>query len=241
MKSNDFFDKNVEMYSSSVLTDYQISFIEFIKKKAKHNQKLIDIGGGSGNFSNAIIKNCSKIDVTILDPSTKLLEHANPNVKKIVGSLPNFNSDIKYDYIHMSSVLHHLIGDSNEKSKNLALESLKTINQLLNDNGFFFLQDLFFESYIYSTISRSIIFQICQFKKNIINIPLKDFIDDLEVFFYTREELTSMLGDAGFHIVKNKYHNYTNNLGKDQDRSLKRKLILLKNWGTVAFLAKKMI
>ncbi|EKQ54509.1 MAG: methylase involved in ubiquinone/menaquinone biosynthesis [Methanobacterium sp. Maddingley MBC34] len=239
MGIDDYFDKNVEIYSSSILTNYQTAFIKFIKKNYNNNQKLIDIGGGSGHFAYSVLENCPDIHVAVIDPSLKLLEKVDPRIEKKFGQLPQIDLGDKFDYIHMSSVLHHIVGPSINKSQDLALESLENINELLNPNGFFFLQDLFYEGYVIPSIPRSIIFYICAFNKKGFKLPLKDFVEDLEVCFYTRKELTSMLKRSGFKIIKKWENDYTNTLSKEKNRSYKRKMILLKKWGNVAYLVKK--
>lgn len=237
-----FFNENAELYSSSVLCQSQRDFVNFIIKNSSKNQTLLDIGGGSGHLARTVLNSRPDIKITVLDPSEKMLEQIKePEIKKIVGSLPsNLNTSSKFDFIHMSSVLHHVVGNSIKKSKKLSRESLFNIKKILSDNGYFFLKELYFEGYIYPGASRSLIFHVSQISnKTGISVPFKDIVNNLEVCFYTRNELISLFDKCGYEIVKTWDLDYNRTLSSKKRRSLKRKLILLKDWGEIAFLIKK--
>lgn len=236
-----FFDNNVDYYSSSHLSKFQINYINFIKNQNKFNANILDIGGGSGFFSNSVLKICPHLDVNILDPSKELLKEVNnPDITKIVGRLPeHLDLDCQFNYIHMASVIHHLTENSIKGSKKLLLESFMLIKDLLKDEGLFFLQDLYYEGYLVSTYPRSLIFYLNQLRNRFnIKIPAKEFINELEVCFYTRNEIKSILERCGFEIVYYGNDEWVNYFRGNKKIYIKKKLLLMKEWGYMAFILK---
>lgn len=234
--SETFFERNVEQYSSTDLTDWQEEYINFIKKRGENKASFLDIGGGSGLFANHLLEICPELDVTIIDPSQKMLDQVNnPHIKKLKGNLPNIHLDRTFDYIHMASVLHHITGPSVKKSKDLVFQSLCNVNELLSAEGYFFIHDLYFESYLMPELTRTILFYLTYIqKKSGIEIPLDEFKTGLEICFYTRNELMSMFRKSGFEIVKSDFLDY-------KSRKIKGKLVFLKKYGLMSFLLKKKV
>jgi len=229
-----FFDKNVNFYGkiSPARDDYY--FLDFLKTKQNQGSNLLDIGGGSGTFAKLVVNSCPNINVTVLDPSEKLLSKIDDTrIGKVNGVLPNripLNS--KFDYIHVKHVFHHITGSSIKSSKELLRKSLFTVKGYLNDDGFLLIHELFYESYLMPSLSRALIFHLLALQNKLrIKIPVQEFLIDLEVCFYTRPEFRSMLGDCGFKIVDYDEENWADNF--------KKRAIFLKDWGRMLFILKK--
>ncbi len=231
-----FFDKNVNRYGrvSPAPEDYDFYFLDFIKTKRNQILNLLDIGGGSGTFAKLIANGCPDIDVTVLDPSEKLLSKIDDTrIRKVKGELPNrIPLDSKFDYVHVKEVFHHITGSSIKSSKELLRKSLVTVKEYLNDDGFLLVHELFLESYLISSLSRALIFYLLTLQNKLrIKIPVREFLMDLEVCFYTRSEFKSILDDCGFKIVG--YHE------EDWADNLRKRVLLLKNWGRMLFVLEK--
>lgn len=127
-----FFDDN-NFYDQQI-SQFDFYFMKFIKNHQLNDSTLSDIGGGSGNFSNLITDNCPNVNVTILDPSKKLLSKIkNPKITKIVGKLPDeIPLDCNYNFIHIKEVMHHITGNTVYESNKLLKDSLICVNKLLN-------------------------------------------------------------------------------------------------------------
>ncbi len=268
-ESTDFFEKHADFYHRGV-TEFDYFFINFVNDNKKNKSSLLDIGGGSGSFSKLVIQNCPGINnVTILDPSAKLLSKIDDNlhIKKVVGSLPDevpINST--FDFIQISNVLHHITGKTGGGTKLLLKKSLSSIKDLLNEDGFLLLQENFYEGYLIPTLPRSLIFYLLSIQNKLnVKVPVDGFILGLEAYFYTRDELRSELEDCGFEIIHCKTYPYNeekkpeneetkpdNEETKPQDDSLGkknflsldsyfklRKFALIKKGGQVIFVAKK--
>ena len=74
---NNIFDTYADFYGNVKIRPYDYYFINFINKTKKLESKLVDIGGGSATFARAVNDTCMDIDVTVIDPSKKLLNEIN--------------------------------------------------------------------------------------------------------------------------------------------------------------------
>lgn len=230
MESGDFFDENQGFYGTLKPHKYDYFFIEFIAKNSK-KCNLLDVGGGGGCFTKLCQENFEDTNLCIVDPSKSLLQKQDlKNIELVVGKLPNdINIEEKYDYIHIKEVLHHVTGSSPKKSKNLVALSLNNLKENnLNKNGFIFIHELFYESHLFPTFTRTLIFYLLKIQNQLhIKIPVKEFLMGLDVCFYTRDELESLFKEHGFQIVDFHEEYWANSKAK--------KLMLLKDWGRMCF------
>lgn len=233
MGIGEFFDDNADFYNQDLL-NYDYDFMEFIKYKNNFNVNILDIGGGNGNFSKLVIQNCPNANITILDPSEKLLSKVNdPKINKVIGKLPNdIPLELKFDFIHIKEVLHHITGNTISKSRKLVKKSLNNLKSFLNDEGFLLIHELYYEGFLIPNFPNYLLFYLLKLQNMLnVKIPAKEFILDLYIYFYTRNELEIMLNECGFRIIDYKIDKFSNNMQK--------KLMLLKDWGRILIIAKK--
>jgi hypothetical protein len=230
-----FFDKYAEKYDSKEKNSTDPLIAEFINKNSLNKtSSLLDVGGGAGIFANFVTENCPLLNVTVIEPSINLANKIKlKSINKEYGYLPN-NIHLKktFDYIHIKEVIHHISGRSIDESKDLFRESLFTLQKLLNKNGYLFLREIYYEGYLIPTLPRTIIFNILHIQNKLrIKIPAKAFLLDLNVCFYTRREISLILEECGFQICE-MHEDCWNN-------SIKKKALLLNDWGRVLFVVKK--
>lgn len=233
MDSN-IFDKYADFYGDVEPHSYDYYFIDFIKKTKKQGSNLLDIGGGSGTFAQLVKDSCLDIGVHVVDPSKKLLDRINDTrIKKFHGNLPDqIFVDSDFDYVHIKEVLHHIVGSSIGETKELLRESLFTMKGFLKEDGFLLIHELFYESYLIPTLSRTLIFNLLALQNKFgIKVPAKEFLIGLGVCFYTRPEFELILNDCGFKIVD--FHE------EYWDSTFKTRLLFLQNWGRMLFIVKK--
>jgi 2-polyprenyl-3-methyl-5-hydroxy-6-metoxy-1,4-benzoquinol methylase len=233
-KTGDFFDKNVEFYGGGQARDYDLFFVTFIK--SFKGKTLLDIGGGAGAFAALVKQHLPDIEVTVVDPSQALLEKiGDKTIKKINGDLPNnlnLTEDREFDVIHVKEVLHHVVDNSVSASKKLLTESLQTIANHLADNGHLMIHEPYYESYFIPPLTRNLIFYLLRVQNSLrVRIPISGFLKDLQVCFYTRDELLEELTKNGFCILEHSELPFASNFTK--------KAGLLKKWGRVLIIAKK--
>ena len=91
----------------------------------------------------------------------------------------------------------------------------------------------FYEGYLIPKMPSYLIFYILKIQNMLkIELPLKEFISGLTVYFYTRKYLKKTLNECGFEIVDIK-HDYWSD-------TYKKNLMLLKDWGRILIIAKKL-
>jgi len=104
--------------------------------------EILDIGAGTGIFSEYILKKYPKASLTLIDISDKMLELSKlrfkdfNNIKYIAYDYSTYNFDEKYDIIISSLSIHHLLDD--EK-----LELFRKCYSILNSSGMFINADQF--------------------------------------------------------------------------------------------------
>ena len=136
-QTHSYFDKNVPEYSEN----RYIPLINFINSKNKKNASLIDVGCGTGNILKNIKHQTGINDLFGIDISDNYL-----SLTKKVVDCKTLNASIldhdmadkvgkKFDYVIVGAILHHLIGDTREESKELANKALKNTLDLLKNGG----------------------------------------------------------------------------------------------------------
>lgn len=130
-----FFYDFIEKY---ILKDYQGS-MDLTNRylSLNKNYRVIDVGGGTGFFSQAIIEKVS--EAVVVDPSYKMLKKIrNPNISVIQGD-GSFLSvkDETFDLAVLVNVLHHI-------HRNKQKEVLAEVFRTLKKNGRLFIIEVFF-------------------------------------------------------------------------------------------------
>lgn len=241
MDNAKFFNDNVDFYGAKQIYDYDNYLLDYLKRNKETNFKLLDIGGGNGLFCCLLKSQFPNSDISILDPSTHLLDLIpDKTIKTIVGELPNnlATRDI-FDYIHIKEVLHHVTSYSPGSSKELVKTSLRNIRGLLKDNGRLMIHELYYEGHIFPTCTRNIIFSALTVQNKLgIRIPQKAFIPGLSVCFYTRDELFHIIAESGYKITEVKEYPWATppNLSLEMIRN---KSMLLKSWGRIVVICRK--
>ena len=171
----DFIEKHI-------LKDYQGS-IDLIDKYLPLDKKyrVIDVGGGTGFFSQAIIKKVS--GSAVVDPSKKmLLKNNNSNISVIQGE-GGFLSvkNESFDLAILVNVLHHIHRD---EQKGILAEVLRVLKR----NGRVFIIEVFFPKSFFNKL-------FCTLE----NITVG------KTYHLSADELTSHLKDVGFTKVTMRY------------------------------------
>lgn len=233
-RETNIFDIYADFYGDVKPRPYDYFFINFIKSNKTKYACLLDVGGGQGTFACLVKNRFPEISVTVVDPSQKLLDIIKDDkIIKINGNLPyDLNVDSNFDYIHIKEVFHHIVGSTINESRELTRVSLRNIWKILNDDGFIMIHELFYDGYLFPTLPRMLIFYLLSLQNTVrFRIPVKEFLMDLKVCFYTREEFNSLLTECGFKLIN--YH------VEYWGETWKKNILFLKDWGRMLFIAKK--
>lgn len=126
----------------------QLLMLDFLMKRYESNKKLnvIEFGAGTGRFTNLILKNLPKINLTLVEPDKncckKLLDIKNKykQVKIIQSPGETFKTKSKFDLVVMATVFHHIPFEGK-------LSFLKLVKGLLKKDGYFLCGDNFIAEY----------------------------------------------------------------------------------------------
>ena len=174
-----FFYDFIERY---ILKDYQGS-MDLINRylSLNKNYRVIDVGGGTGFFSQAIIEKVS--EAVVVDPSYKMLKKIrNPNISVIQGD-GSFLSvkDETFDLALLVNVLHHI-------HKKCQEQVLTEVYRVLKKQGKVFIIEVFFPKTFFNRL-------FCLFE----NITVG------KTYQIPAEELKLHLSDIGFNNIEMTY------------------------------------
>jgi hypothetical protein len=231
-----FFNKNNYIYGNhgmGELIPLDNIKIDFLSRFKTQNKKFIDVGGGSGRFIEKIHKIHPNFELTLIDPSISLLnQNQNQEIVKRLGFLPDNLPKEKYDIININRVIHHVIGKSIKESRILAFKSINNLNYILNKDGFIVFHEVFYESFLYKNLTSSIIFYLLKIQNFLkIQLPIKEFLLGLNVYFYDRKILFKLLKSSNFEIIYSKELHWK--------KRFKFNIALLKNIGDILIIGKK--
>jgi ubiquinone/menaquinone biosynthesis C-methylase UbiE len=103
------------------------------------NFSFLDIGGGNGRFADRLLLSYPNSSATILDNSQLLLDRNQFNLRKTLINTSvetlEHHLDKKYDLICLNWVLHHLVSDSYNKTRNNITNILAKMKLLLTPRG----------------------------------------------------------------------------------------------------------
>lgn len=169
--------------------------LDFFKKHASNDDKILEVGGGSGYMLDLIttitgskfIYNCE-----IVPGAYKM--QANENINLLGGDALNlpFKSN-SFDFVLIKNLLHHLVGRTRKESKNNAKKAISEIKRVLHKDGYIIL----LEQYNNYKLFSSIIFYIttigAMFK---FRLKLLGWGKNVIVSFLTPEEIINLLIDS---------------------------------------------
>ena len=174
-----FFYDFIEKY---ILKDYQGSLDLFnIYLTLDKSCKVVDVGGGTGFFSQAIIEKVD--DAVVVDPSHKmLLKIKNPKISVIQGD-GGFLSvkNESFDLAIIINVMHHI---HNKDQKKVLTETIR----VLKKKGSVFIIEVFFPMTFFNKL-------FCRFENFTVG----------KTYHLSAETLGSYLKDVGFTDVTMTY------------------------------------
>ena len=103
---------------------------------------------------------------------------------------------MRFDLIHLDSVLHHLIGDTRADSTSLAQRMLELLAKLLTENGVVLVEEMYYVSNVIPHFTSSMIFYGLKLL-NSLHIDISKLRDEfqpgLEVNFFSQGQIEKLL------------------------------------------------
>ena len=183
--------------------------VQFLKDRSIHNKdiKILDFGCGDGSFIVSLLN--SNIDAlyygtdisdTMINMAKSKIKRPNVNLFVSDGFNMPLSENLKFDLIHLDSVIHHIIGNSVSATKKLVNTILKILFERLNIGGSLILEENYYDSYLYPSITSTLIFYGLKFFNALdfdISKIIKEYHKGLEVRFLHDKEIVELLRTHG--------------------------------------------
>lgn len=204
-------------------------------------KRFLDVGCGDGAFIKRTVSLSGDSEFIGTDVSYQMIKTAQKNLEGVKSNLivcDAFNlpirSENKFDFIHIDSVLHHLIGRTKNRSLGLVRELVRILGQKLSDQGILIIEEVYYDSHIVPSLTSTLIFYSLKLF-NLLNLDISSFVKEfqlgLEVNFMHTAQIKNILENLhGKVIIVNKV--------KWGLRPLHR-LLLLKEHGHITFTYQK--
>lgn len=207
-----YFEQHTHHYINKPSYLYS-SIAKEIRKNIDNDRKInfLDVGCGDGGFIKAMLEQGIEANYIATDLSLNMAFFASKDLKNrsvhvFVSDVfrLSLREDLKFDIIHMDSVLHHLIGSTRAQSMRLAERLLEMLVQRLNNNGILIVEEITYNSYLFPEVTSGLIFYALKLM-NRLNMNLsfiKDFRPGLEVNFFSEKHIIKKLRPYGsVHLI----------------------------------------
>jgi ubiquinone/menaquinone biosynthesis C-methylase UbiE len=153
-----------EEASVSQLFHYYAPVLNLLKERK--SLKIIDLGGGGGNFALALHKYFAGIPCEVFVLDTMSYDTWTSYADKVTfmqGSANNLEKLFKkdmFDLIFANRVFHHFVRASWRKTVRGMLDIMKQIDFVLKSDGYFCITDFFYNGLLHHTASSRIIYEL---------------------------------------------------------------------------------
>ena len=239
-QNKSYFDKYAHDHAYHRDATFYFAILNIIKEiRQEKRNKVLDLGCGDGSFIKDMIKSGIDGDFIGIDVSQTMINMArenlnNPLVKLLLGdgfNLP-LRSDLKFDLIHIDSVLHHLIAATRGRSLVLIDRLIQVLIERLEEDGILVIEEFYYNSYTLQHMTSSIIFyglKLINFLHIDVSKVFNEVKPELEVNFLSDREIEELLqrNELAFRSIRRI---------KNKVPRLYR-LFLLKDTGYISFIA----
>jgi SAM-dependent methyltransferase len=161
--SHDYANRHTHFYP--LLANYLIQVLPSLTTQRNDTLRLLDVGCGDGGFIKTMVNSKVKADYFATDISLDMIKLTKANltdadIQLIVSDAFNIPliDELKFDLIHLDSVLHHIVEDTRTKSTERVRKLIEILVSKLTDNGILIVEEWTFLSYIVPKLSSFIIF-----------------------------------------------------------------------------------
>lgn len=203
-----YFDMHAHNHTYHKDPGFYIPIINHIRKIGSDEKiRILDLGCGDGSFIKGMIGADIRADFIGTDVSHVMVNMAKKNLydhKTKLFVADGFNlplrAGIKFNLIHLDSVLHHLIGKTRSESMHLVNRMIDLLTHLLSENGILVVEEMYYVSYLIPGITSSIIFYGLKLL-NLLHLDVSKIMSTfqlgLEVNFLHDKEIEALLKTYG--------------------------------------------
>lgn len=149
---------------------YKLYSEMIIEMKKRNKLRLLDIGGGGGEFARYIKKQLKvnnkylKLEIVVIDTvKYDMWDVADEDIEYVLCDAVDINKKLEhdsFDYIFCNMFVHHLIGNDYKNSFKIRKNVFEAIRNVLKKDGKLLITDNFNNGIILDSISCRIIFAL---------------------------------------------------------------------------------
>lgn len=195
--------KDVYAQQRGVFDKRDKKIIKIFKNANKKNAKILEIGGGSGYFLEAVINEMKSVAAYNCELAYDVYKNqVIPDIDLIGGNALNlpFKNDV-FEFVMAKNVLHHLVGKTRKISKRLVIKSISEFVRIVKSGGYVTLFEEFHQSNFIAGMMFyiSLVFSMFNFRFDALGIRPKVIVS-----FLTPKEIRGLFDKYNFgenHIV----------------------------------------
>lgn len=198
---------------------------------------MLDVGGGNGAFSDAVLTRFPAWTSTVVDVSDHLLQRNAPNprkrlVKASVFDLERTFPDERFDLVAVNWLLHHLVGRTWRQSLGNIDRALRACTALLAPDGLLCVGENRYEGPFGSNLSAWLIFRLTKVRTPLVArfVARHANTAGVGVCFQAERGWERLFARAGLVERYPRFHNHPFDI-----RGLKRAALFLRTAGKVHF------
>lgn len=207
----DFFNQETGQFKKGLKpgTDPKI---EYLSKKTRDGDRVLDVGCGSGAFLEYVLEKTPASKGYGIDISSGMLpDNAGKKSGYILGDAQSIPfKESSFDTVHLDTVLHHVVGRTRAEYKRQVIAVLGEIRRVLKPGGDLvltervqrgrFLRDVHLSLAIFYTLKYASFLAKPFYRRARIQQP--------PISFYSENEIFQMLLESGFSIVDSDHISY---------------------------------
>jgi ubiquinone/menaquinone biosynthesis C-methylase UbiE len=149
-----FKDTDIYRVRKGIVHEEDLFLIDFIGNHASGEDKILEVGGGSGAFLDLVIENTNVKEAYNVELVAQIYKNqVNEKICLIGGDALNLPfKDCTFEIVVVKNLFHHLVGRTRKQSKENVLQTIKELIRVAKKGGYVIILELFNRYNFFSSI-----------------------------------------------------------------------------------------